>query len=107
MNASDVGKFWFDGAPDEGAEIFQSRHSEPRDFIKIVVIQLIAHQVEMRTQEAQVTHHAAFLVWRPSERNFAVVRVPVNTTRAFGFNLSLERMSCVKEETLADFVIHI
>ena len=99
-------KFWFDGAPDKGAEVFERRHTEPSDFIEIMMIQLIANHVEMRAQKTQVTDHAARPVRRSSKRNFAVIRVPVNPSRTFRLDGALQRVSSVEEESLRDFVVH-
>lgn len=70
------------------------------------MIKLIAHRVEMSAQIAQIVDHPGTCVRLSRERNLAVIRVPVNAARAFSFDLALERMSRVKEETLGNFVVH-
>ena len=70
------------------------------------MIKLIAHRVETSAQIAQIVDHTRTCVRLSRERNLAVIRVPVNASRAFSFDLASQRMGSIKEETLGNFVVH-
>ncbi len=65
------------------------------------MIQLISHSIDSLIEKAQIHNHAGLWVRASAYKDLSMIRVSVDAATPFLFNLAMQGVSGIEEESLA------